>query len=166
VNLSARQLWHADLPDRIAAALARTRLPPENLELELTESMIMGHEAQAEQRLRLLKSMGVRLAIDDFGTGYSSLSYLKNLPIELLKIDQSFIRNIPDDRNDMEITAGIIALAHKLKLKVLAEGVETDAQFGFLAEQGCDAYQGYLFSRPLAAQDFARLLTDPEARSK
>ncbi|WP_332671399.1 EAL domain-containing protein [Aromatoleum sp.] len=167
VNLSARQLWHADLPDRIAATLARTGLPPENLELELTESMIMGHEAQAEQRLRLLKSMGVRLAIDDFGTGYSSLSYLKNLPIELLKIDQSFIRNLPDDRNDMEITAGIIALAHKLKLKVLAEGVETDAQLGFLVEQGCDAYQGYRFSRPLPAQDFVRLLTDPAgARSK
>jgi len=159
-NLSARQLWQTDLPDRIAAILERTGLPPENLELELTESVIMGHEAQAEQRLGLLKSMGIRLAIDDFGTGYSSLSYLKNLPIELLKIDQSFIRNIPDDRNDMEITAGIIALARKLNIKVLAEGVETDAQFAFLVEQGCDAYQGYLFSRPLAARDFAKLLAD------
>ncbi|WP_169197820.1 EAL domain-containing protein [Aromatoleum buckelii] len=158
VNLSARQLWQAELPDRIAAILQRTGLPPECLELELTESMIMGHEAQAEQRLGLLKSMGIALAIDDFGTGYSSLAYLKNFPIEMLKIDQGFVRHIPDDRKDMEITAGIIALARKLKIKVLAEGVETDAQLAFLTEQGCDAYQGYLFSRPLPAEDFAQLL--------
>ncbi|NMG74655.1 EAL domain-containing protein [Aromatoleum diolicum] len=158
VNLSARQLWQADLPERIAAILKQTGLPPQSLELELTESMIMGHEAQAVERLGLLRSMGLRLAIDDFGTGYSSLSYLKNLPIEVLKIDQSFVRNIPQDRNDMEISAGIIALARKLNLKVLAEGVETPEQLAFLAEQGCDSYQGYLFSRPLPVEAFEKLL--------
>ena len=159
VNLSGRQLWQTDLPERIAAILRETGLPPQSLELELTESMIMGHEAQAVERLGLLRTMGLRLAIDDFGTGYSSLSYLKNLPIEVLKIDQSFVRNIPHDRNDMEISAGIIALARKLNLKVLAEGVETPQQLAFLAEQGCDSYQGYLFSRPLPVEDFEKLLT-------
>ncbi|MCK9987952.1 MAG: hypothetical protein AzoDbin1_04424 [Azoarcus sp.] len=159
VNLSARQLWQAELPDRIAAILESTGLPPQSLELELTESMIMGHEAQAVERLGQLRSMGLRLAIDDFGTGYSSLSYLKNLPIEVLKIDQSFVRNIPQDRNDMEIAGGIIALARKLNLAVTAEGVETAAQLAFLAEQGCDSYQGYLFSRPLPAEEFEKLLT-------
>nr|WP_248281484.1 EAL domain-containing protein [Aromatoleum petrolei] len=159
VNLSARQLWQAELPDRIAAILKATGLPPQALDLELTESMIMGHEAQAVERLGQLRSMGLRLAIDDFGTGYSSLSYLKNLPIEVLKIDQSFVRNIPQDRNDMEIAGGIIALARKLNLAVTAEGVETAAQLDFLAGQGCDSYQGYLFSRPLPAAEFEKLLS-------
>ncbi|WP_018989227.1 EAL domain-containing protein [Aromatoleum toluclasticum] len=159
VNLSARQLWQAELPDRIAAILESTGLPAQALELELTESMIMGHEAQAVERLGQLRSMGLRLAIDDFGTGYSSLSYLKNLPIEVLKIDQSFVRNIPQDRNDMEIAGGIIALARKLNLKVTAEGVETAAQLAFLAGQGCDSYQGYLFSRPVPAEEFEKLLS-------
>ncbi|WP_343035932.1 EAL domain-containing protein [Aromatoleum toluvorans] len=158
VNLSARQLWQADLPERIGAILEATGLPPQSLELELTESMIMGHEPQAVEQLGLLRRMGLRLAIDDFGTGYSSLSYLKNLPIEVLKIDQSFVRNIPQDRNDREIVAGIIALARKLNLAVTAEGVETPAQLAFLAEQGCDSYQGYLFSRPLPAAEFEKLL--------
>ncbi|WP_303785533.1 EAL domain-containing protein [Azovibrio restrictus] len=157
VNLSARQLWQADLPERIGAILASTGLPPDMLELELTESMIMGHEAEAVERLGQLRAMGISLAIDDFGTGYSSLSYLKSLPIQTLKIDQSFVRNIPADHQDMEISAGIIALARKLNLKVVAEGVETVEQLDFLTEQGCDQYQGYLYSRPLPADQFERL---------
>ncbi|BAL22384.1 EAL domain-containing protein [Azoarcus sp. KH32C] len=158
VNLSARQLWQTNLPERIAEILARTGLPPGSLELELTESMIMGHEPEAVERLGQLRRLGLKLAIDDFGTGYSSLSYLKNLPIEVLKIDQSFVRGIPQDRKDMEIAAGIIALARKLNLRVLAEGVETAEQLAFLREQGCDSYQGYLFSRPLPAEEFEKLL--------
>ena len=157
VNLSARQLWQADLPERIGAILASTGLPPEMLELELTESMIMGHEAEAVERLGQLRAMGISLALDDFGTGYSSLSYLKSLPIQVLKIDQSFVRNIPGDHQDMEISAGIIALARKLNLKVVAEGVETPEQLEFLLEQGCDHYQGYLYSRPLPADQFEGL---------
>ncbi|MCX8146509.1 MAG: EAL domain-containing protein [Azovibrio sp.] len=157
VNLSARQLWQADLPERIGAILAHTGLPPAMLELELTESMIMGQEAEAVARLGQLRAMGISLAIDDFGTGYSSLSYLKSLPIQVLKIDRSFVRNIPTDRHDMEISAGIIALARKLNLQVVAEGVESAAQLAFLSEQGCDAYQGYLYSPPLPAERFATL---------
>jgi diguanylate cyclase (GGDEF)-like protein len=158
VNLSARQLWQTDLAERIGLILERTGLSAEHLELELTESMIMGHETQAEQQLGALRAMGIRLAIDDFGTGYSSLAYLKNLPVEVLKIDRSFVKDIPHDRNDMEITAGIVALSRNLKLTVLAEGVETSEQLAFLKEQGCTRYQGYLFSRALPCEEFEQLL--------
>ncbi|MCP4636193.1 MAG: EAL domain-containing protein [Methyloversatilis sp.] len=154
VNLSARQLQHADMAIRLAELFREYGLGPGRLELELTESMLAGDHAQTEARLQALKALGVELSIDDFGTGYSSLAYLKRFPIDVLKIDQSFVRDIPQDRNDMEIAATIIAMAHTLKLRVIAEGVETPEQHAFLKERGCDAWQGYLRSRPVPADEF------------
>lgn len=161
VNLSARQLQQADLPQRVAALMAEAGVGPDWLEIELTESTLAGDHVSTEMRLRALKELGITLSIDDFGTGYSSLAYLKRFPIDVLKIDQSFVRDIPQDRNDMEIAATIIAMAHTLKLRVVAEGVETPEQLAFLKEQKCDAWQGYLFSKPLPADEFtARFLSD------
>ncbi len=156
VNLSGRQLQQHDLVQRIAAVLEETHLPPQWLKLELTESMIMGGGEQAVALLQALKSLGTRLSIDDFGTGYSSLAYLKRFPIDELKIDQGFVRDIPGDENDMEIAATIIAMARNLNLRVIAEGVETTAQLEFLTRQGCYACQGYLFGRPIPADEFER----------
>ncbi|QQS54812.1 MAG: EAL domain-containing protein [Candidatus Competibacteraceae bacterium] len=161
VNLSARQIRQPDLVGRVRAALADSGLPAEYLELEITESGLMEQGEQAETILRALKETGVRLAIDDFGTGYSSLAYLKRFPIDQLKIDQGFVRDIPHDPNDMEIAAAIIALAHTLRLEVLAEGVETTEQLAFLREHGCKLCQGYLFSRPVPPEDLALLLAAP-----
>jgi EAL domain-containing protein (putative c-di-GMP-specific phosphodiesterase class I) len=158
VNLSGRQLQQRDLVERIAAILTETGLPPGQLKLELTESAVMGQGEQGPAVLQALKALGISLAIDDFGTGYSSLAYLKRFPVDELKIDRSFVRDIPADTNDMEIAAAIIAMAHKLKLKVVAEGVETEEQLAFLARQGCDAYQGYLVSRPVEAEACAVVL--------
>jgi diguanylate cyclase (GGDEF)-like protein/PAS domain S-box-containing protein len=158
VNMSGRQLQQRDVVQRISTVLQETGLPADHLKLELTESMIMGHGKQAVELLHALKSLGLRLSIDDFGTGYSSLAYLKRFPIDELKIDQSFVHDIPHDLNDMEIAAAIIALARNLNMKVVAEGVETREQLEFLTRQGCHAYQGYLFSRPMPAEEFTRLL--------
>lgn len=158
VNLSARQLQQPDIVARIAAILEETRLPAEALKLELTESMIMGHGEEVVALLQALKALGLRLAIDDFGTGYSSLAYLKRFPIDELKIDQGFVCDIPNNSNDNQIAIAIIGMAQGLRLKVMAEGVETEAQRDFLAHHGCNAFQGYLFSRPLPAEEFTRLL--------
>ncbi|MDP2433165.1 MAG: EAL domain-containing protein [Pseudomonadota bacterium] len=158
VNLSGRQLQQRDIVPRVAAILEETGLPADHLKLELTESMIMGRGEQAVELLHALKALGLSLSIDDFGTGYSSLAYLKRFPIDELKIDQSFVRDIPHDPNDMEIAAAIIAMARNLNLKVMAEGVETPEQLDFLRRQGCHAYQGYLFSRPVPADEFVQLL--------
>ncbi|MHB1085540.1 MAG: EAL domain-containing protein [Thiobacillus sp.] len=158
VNLSTRQLRQPDIATHIATILEKTGLPAEFLKLELTESMIMGHGEEAVTLLYSLKALGLRLSIDDFGTGYSSLAYLKRFPIDELKIDQNFVRDIPGDSDDMEIAAAIIGLAHGLRLNVVAEGVETEAQRTFLLEQGCQVFQGFLFSRPLPADEFTRLL--------
>jgi diguanylate cyclase (GGDEF)-like protein/PAS domain S-box-containing protein len=158
VNLSGRQLRDPDLAERIAAILAETGLPPERLKLELTESMIMSQGEQTADLLRSLKSLGLRLSIDDFGTGYSSLAYLKHFPIDELKIDRSFVQDIPEDQNDMEIAATIIAMARNLHLTVMAEGVETREQLEFLCRQGCHACQGYLLGRPMPADEFARMV--------
>jgi len=155
VNLSARQLQQADLAQRVAALMEEFGVGPDWLEFELTESMLAGEQAATEMRLRELKALGIALSIDDFGTGYSSLAYLKRFPIDVLKIDQSFVRDIPHDRNDMEIAATIIAMAHTLKLRVVAEGVETPEQLTFLKERECDSWQGYLFSKPLPGEEFA-----------
>ncbi|MBU1690076.1 MAG: EAL domain-containing protein [Gammaproteobacteria bacterium] len=158
VNLSARQLQQPDIVARVAAILEETGLPAETLKLELTESMIMGHGEEVVVLLQDLKALGIRLSIDDFGTGYSSLAYLKRFPIDEIKIDQGFVHDIPNDSNDNQIAIAIIGMAHGLSLKVMAEGVETEAQRDFLAQHGCDAFQGYLFSRPLPAEEYTRFL--------
>jgi len=160
VNVSARQFRHADLVDTVARVLRETGLDPGHLELELTESLMMENAAQAVEKLKILKGMGVGLSIDDFGTGYSSLSYLKRFPIDTLKIDRAFIRDIVTDQDDAAITRAVIALAHNLNLTVIAEGVETEAQLLFLSEHGCDEMQGYYFSRPVPAAEFASIRTD------
>ncbi|HWR78090.1 MAG TPA: EAL domain-containing protein [Thiobacillus sp.] len=158
VNLSPRQFAHPDLAGQILGVLHETGFDPKRLELELTESALMSEGGDAAALLNQLKTLGVRLAIDDFGTGYSSLSYLRHFPLDTLKIDKSFVRDIPRHRDDMEIATAIIQLAHVLGFTVLAEGVETDEQLSFLRDRGCDLYQGYLFSKPVPAAEFMRLL--------
>jgi len=153
INLSPKQFSDPDLVGEIAAILQEERLDPRLLELELTESLLLDATDDTRHQLSRLKSLGLTLAMDDFGTGYSSLSYLKKFPIDVIKIDRSFIKDIPQDQDDMEITSAVIAMAHKLKLKVVAEGVETAAQLGFLRRQRCDIGQGYLFDRPIAGRD-------------
>ncbi len=134
--------------------LQDTAAPARLLKLELTESLLVNDVEETIAKMLALKAQGVGFSLDDFGTGYSSLSYLKRLPLEQLKIDQSFVRDLLTDPNDAAIARTVITLGHSLGLAVIAEGVETDAQRGFLAAQGCDAYQGYLFSRPLPVQAF------------
>jgi diguanylate cyclase (GGDEF)-like protein/PAS domain S-box-containing protein len=158
VNLSPRQLSDADLLDEVRAVLADTGLQPDLLELEVTESSVMHNVERALQVLGSLKAMGVRLAIDDFGTGYSSLAQLKRFPIDTLKVDRSFIRELPADTEDKAIAEAIIAMGKTLSLTVVAEGVETPEQKAFLRERACDQMQGYHFSKPIAADAFAELL--------
>jgi diguanylate cyclase (GGDEF)-like protein len=158
VNVSAQQFRRCDINALVAAVLAETGFPAGQLELELTESGLMDNQDRAVEVLNNLRAQGIRLAIDDFGTGYSSLAYLKRFPLDVLKIDKSFIDDIPHFQDDMEITATIIAMGHILGFKVLAEGVETQEQLDFLRKKGCDAYQGYFTSKPVPAEDFAELL--------
>ena len=159
VNLSARQFKQHDLTETVSGALRLSGLDPERLELEITESVLMENAQTSGVRLAKLKmDEGLRVSIDDFGTGYSSLSYLKRFPLDVLKIDQSFVRDIADDPDDAAIVSAIIALAHNLRLEVIAEGVETEAQLAFLRERGCDQIQGFHFSRPLPPDAFARLV--------
>ena len=139
--------------------LRETGLPAAALELEVTESVAMHEVERAIATLRGLKELGVKLSIDDFGTGYSSLSYLKRFPLDTLKVDQSFVRNLSADANDAAIVRAIVALGHSLRLKVTAEGVETAGQLDALARLGCDDMQGHLVSRALPAPEFAMLLT-------
>ena len=166
VNLSARQFYQTNLAQLIERILNESGLPPQSLELEITESMMMGNTEKVLSILSTLKEMEVQLAIDDFGTGYSSLGYLRRLPIDRLKIDRSFIDDVPASQHDSTIAKAIISLAHNLNLSVIAEGVETHAQLGFLAENGCDEIQGYLLSRPLDAAAFTRFIDEhrPAAR--
>ncbi|MEC4718570.1 EAL domain-containing protein [Noviherbaspirillum sp. CPCC 100848] len=166
VNLSPLQFYQEDLVHTVKGVLAESGLAPHLLELELTESMMMNDIEHAVCILRDLKSIGVHLSIDDFGTGYSSLSYLKRFPIDLLKIDQSFVRDITIDPDDEAIVLSIISLAHSLRLKVIAEGVETEAQLAYLKRHGCDYMQGYYFSRPLPAQAFEQLLRQRRSLSQ
>ena len=160
VNLSPRQFHQPDLVQRVRRILEETGLPPEHLELEITEGAVMAQGETAVGVLRELKALGLSLSIDDFGTGYSSLAYLKRFAIDTLKIDQSFVHDIPHDQDSMEITASIIAMAKNLHLKVLAEGVETEAQLAFLQIHNCEVCQGYLFSRPLPAGELELWLAD------
>jgi diguanylate cyclase (GGDEF)-like protein len=151
VNLSPRQFNDPNLPRIVAAALKETGLPPRLLELEITESLAMRETDATLATLRKLKELGVSIAIDDFGTGYSSLAYLKRFPVDKLKIDRSFVAELPKDREQCAIVSAIVALAHALNVRVIAEGVETDAQREFLARCGCDFLQGYLVGKPLEA---------------
>jgi diguanylate cyclase (GGDEF)-like protein len=168
VNLSAQQFADPMLLSRLTQIIHASGLDPSSLELEITESVVMSHGASAVTALEKLKSAGVQIAMDDFGTGYSSLAYLKRFPIDTLKVDRSFIRDIPSDSGDMKITRAIIAMAHSLKLKVVAEGVETADQLRFLQAQRCDAVQGYFLFRPVPEEQVAAVLElnrlDREAR--
>ena len=158
VNLSALQFHQKDLKGSIANALRESGLESGYLELEITEGITMKEVEITILALNELKQMGVLISIDDFGTGYSSLSYLKRFPIDKLKIDQSFVRDITTDADDATIVQTIIGMGHSLRLKVIAEGVETVDQLAFLRDNGCDEIQGYYFSRPLAAEDFEKYI--------
>lgn len=158
INVSARQFRQPDFVAQVQAELLRTGADPAKLELELTESMVLENVEETIRKMTELKALGVRFSMDDFGTGYSSLSYLKRLPLDQIKIDQSFVRDIATDQNDAAIVQTIIAMAHNLGLEVIAEGVETEVQRAFLEQRGCRAYQGYLFGRPQPVEELERSL--------
>jgi EAL domain-containing protein (putative c-di-GMP-specific phosphodiesterase class I) len=158
VNISAVEFRHEGFVEGVALILKETGLAPHYLELELTESILMHDVESSTSMLEAFKAMGVQLAIDDFGTGYSSLSYLKRFPISTLKIDQSFVRDIATDADDASIVSAVIGMGKNLKQRVIAEGVETQAQLALLQARHCDEGQGYHFSHPVSAEDFARLL--------
>ena len=156
------QFQQVDFIERVAAVLATAGLPAARLELELTESILMDAD-EALHRLAALERLGVQLAIDDFGTGYSSFGYLKRFPIRRLKIDRSFVKGLPGDESDAGIVRAMIQLARSLRLKVVAEGVETPAQRDFLLQAGCDEYQGYLFAPALPPEAFESRVTGAAA---
>ncbi len=162
VNLSPRQFRDSGLVDRVRATLEKTGLPPEKLELEITESGLMDETENVVELLHRLKALGVSIAIDDFGTGYSSLSYLKRFPLDVLKIDQSFVRGIPHDQGDVSICSAIIAMAKSMRLNIVAEGVETPEQLAFLKSKNCDIVQGFGFSPPLNSKDFEEYLREAD----
>jgi diguanylate cyclase (GGDEF)-like protein/PAS domain S-box-containing protein len=164
VNLSVRQFYEKDMVDMIGRTLEDTGLAPGLLDLEITESVIMKSADTTIETLKELNKLGVSLAIDDFGTGYSSLSYLKRFPIDRLKIDQAFVRDITTDPDDASIVSTIIAMAHNLKMGVVAEGVETVEQEQYLRDSNCEVMQGYLYSRPLTDSDATRYLLDEIAK--
>jgi EAL domain-containing protein (putative c-di-GMP-specific phosphodiesterase class I) len=145
-------------------ALSQAKLDSKHLELEITESMLVGDIKQIELQLQRLKKMGIKIALDDFGTGYSSLSYLKSFPIDVLKIDQSFIREMTVESKDARLTSAIIEMGHSLGQKIIAEGVETEQQLEYLTHRGCDIIQGYFFSKPLPTQDMTNLLAKEAQR--
>jgi EAL domain-containing protein (putative c-di-GMP-specific phosphodiesterase class I) len=158
LNVSSQQFDQQNLIEIVQEALQDAMILPRCLELEITESTIMRNPEKAIQILTELNALGIGISIDDFGTGYSSLSYLKRLPLDFLKIDQSFVKGLASDPNDQAIVKTTIAMAHSLNLKTIAEGVETEEQLSFLQEHGCDEIQGYLFSRPLPAEEIPGIL--------
>ncbi|MFI4941397.1 MAG: EAL domain-containing protein, partial [Burkholderiales bacterium] len=164
VNVSAREFRQESFVAQIKAVLDKCGIKPNRLKLELTESLILHNVEDSISKMQQLKSMGVDFSMDDFGTGFSSLSYLKRLPLDQIKIDQSFVRDISTDSSDAAIVQTIIAMAETLGLKVIAEGVETEAQREFLDLRGCPAFQGYLFSRPVPVQQFERLVATWEEK--
>lgn len=164
VNLSALQFHQVDLVDKIAAILLETGLAAHLLEIEITESNAMQNAENSVRTLLELKRLGVRISMDDFGTGYSSLSYLKRFPIDTLKLDQSFVRDLSEDADDGAIATAVISMAHTLRLKVVAEGVETESQLAFLRDRFCDQVQGFLFSPPVPVEDVVRFLKLPSGR--
>jgi len=165
VNLSAYQFRQKDLPEFVAAVLVETGMPGKWLELEVTESVVMHNPQEAIRILEQLSAQGIHISVDDFGTGYSSLSYLKQFRLDTLKIDRSFVRDINSDADDAAIVRSVIALAHSLRLQVIAEGVETPEQLEYLRALGCDQYQGYLRSKPVPAAEFEAMLRAPRGLS-
>jgi len=160
INLSAKQFHQQNICESVTRALQVYGVAPHLLELEITESAAMQDAEATTATLHKLKAIGVRIAIDDFGTGYSSLSYLKRFPIDSLKIDRSFVTELPGNQDDASIAQAVITMGHALRLKIVAEGVENEAQLDFLAANSCDEMQGYFFSRPLPADQCTRLLAD------
>jgi len=158
VNISAMEFRHENFLEGVFAILKDTGLEPSSLELELTESVLMKRAESAESILKTLRASGVQLAVDDFGTGYSSLSYLRKFPIDALKIDQSFVRQITTCPEETTIVTAVISMGRSLKLRVVAEGVETQEELAFLQAHQCDEAQGYYFSRPVIPQEFTKLL--------
>jgi EAL domain-containing protein (putative c-di-GMP-specific phosphodiesterase class I) len=154
INVSARQFHQADFVAQITACLTRGGIDPTRLKLELTESVVLENVEEVINRMREIKALGISFSMDDFGTGYSSLSYLKRLPLDQIKIDQSFVRDLTVDPNDAAIVRAILAMSHSLGLNVIAEGVETQAQHDFLHANGCTAFQGYLFGKPMPMSDW------------
>jgi diguanylate cyclase (GGDEF)-like protein/PAS domain S-box-containing protein len=164
VNLSARQFQYAGLVDDVRAAIADAGIDPASLTLEITESMLMADIDSAKQTLHRLRRLGVRLAIDDFGTGYSSLSYLKQLPVDIIKIDKTFVDQVDTDADDVALVDAVVGLGQALKMQTVAEGIETDGQWAMLRRIGIDHGQGYLFGRPSTPEDIYLLLDDPAAK--
>jgi EAL domain-containing protein (putative c-di-GMP-specific phosphodiesterase class I) len=160
VNISPRQFRQHDLVERVETSLANSGLPAHMLKLEITEGIVIQNIDDTIAKMNRLKRLGVSFAMDDFGTGYSSLTYLKRLPVDVLKIDQSFVRDATHDANDAEIIRAIVAMALSLGLDMIAEGVEQIDQLDFLQQQGCFLYQGYLFSKPVALEQFQQMLND------
>ena len=160
INLSGRQLQHAEVVDDVAHALRESGLPPEALVLEMTESILMDDSENVLAILQQLKQLGARLAIDDFGTGYSSLSYLHRFPVDMLKIDRSFVERLSHTSDNAELARTVVRLGQSMQLVVVAEGVEDHAQFLALRRMGCDIGQGYYFGRPMEPEGIERLLSD------
>jgi EAL domain-containing protein (putative c-di-GMP-specific phosphodiesterase class I) len=161
VNLSIRQFYQKDLLKTIADALADAGLAPHALELEITESIAMSRVDVVERLLGGIRDLGVELSIDDFGTGYSSLAYLKRFPVQRLKIDRAFVRDLGRDADSAAIVRSVVALGHGLSMRIVAEGVETEEQLALLRALGCDEYQGFLFARPMDAAAVPALLGRP-----
>jgi EAL domain-containing protein (putative c-di-GMP-specific phosphodiesterase class I) len=158
VNLSGRQVQEADVVDQIRHALDRASLDPRLLEIEITEGVALRDVDHCAEVLEQLRRLGLTISVDDFGTGYSSLSFLRRLSVDRVKLDRSFVQDITHNAGDAAIATAVIAMSHGLKLNVVAEGVETDEQLGFLRQHGCDAMQGYLFSPPVPAEEFEALV--------
>ncbi len=165
VNISIKQFLQADLVKHIEHVLHTYDLDPFCLKLEITESMAMHHVDYVLAQLQSLKSLGLQLAVDDFGTGYSSLNYLKKLPVDIIKIDRSFVQDMVKHSYDLSIVRAVIEVAHSLQMKVVAEGVETEQQLAILQREGCDRAQGYYFSKPLSAEQFEQLIQHNKGRS-
>jgi EAL domain-containing protein (putative c-di-GMP-specific phosphodiesterase class I) len=166
VNVSAQQFRHKDFVDEVLAAIADSGANPQRLKLELTETQLVHNVQEIIEKMLVLKAAGIGFSLDDFGTGYSSLTYLKRMPLEQLKIDQSFVRDVLMDTSDAAIARTVVALARTLGLGVIAEGVETGLQRDFLARSGCHAYQGYYFSHPLPLNEFERFMDHPDVESR
>jgi len=166
VNISGRQFREADLADTVASTISETGIDPHLLDLELTESMLMADGEATLKLLRTLAELGVRLSIDDFGTGYSSLAYLKRFPVNTVKIDRAFVRDLDHDEDGRAIANAIISLAHSLSMKTIAEGVETEVQASLLAKHGCDEIQGYMIGRPMPVAEFTRFARTYDASSR